>query len=307
MWWKKLLYYLLVVVLGIGITTLSASICFNNLSKDVVKTAVKNEQYTYAESFFNYVSVNDQDKFYAKKSNNSQIEIYPCLIKQPYFRYDESKKIYIQTYDIVEEAIGITIFNLPESFSLEDTKETKGLAKLILDNETSIDLFYDNSKSEDSTTTNHRINFYSYVNEYDSLTVYITFSDFVKQSGNEDRNIRKIEIYDGKSQIFYSIDDLQNVGFHNSLNSDYHESCMAYREYMLLYGEGKSVTTFERKDALLKKIEEITNTHRDKYIPKPDRTVVMKENAFILTIALTLSIYISVAIFVSGLIWHRKK
>ena len=36
MWWKKLLYFLLVIVLGLGITTISASICFNTLSKHYI-------------------------------------------------------------------------------------------------------------------------------------------------------------------------------------------------------------------------------------------------------------------------------
>ena len=306
MWWKKLLYYLLVIVLGIGITTLSASICFSALSKNIVKDAVKEGKYTYAESFFNYVSVNDENKFYSNKFENTTIEVYPCLIKQPYYRYDESKG-YLLAYDVVEEAIGITLFNIPESFKLEDTNDAKGLARLSLDNNSSLDLCFDNSKSEDETNINHRINFYSYFEEYGSLTVYITYSDFFSKTENDNLNINKIEIFDGTGTLFFNIENLNNINFHHFLNDDYHEACMAYREYMMQYGEGKSVTTFERKAALLKAIEDITTTHPDKYVPKPEKTVVLKEDAFILTVSLTLSIYIALAVFVTGAIFYRKK
>lgn len=306
MWWKKLLYYLLVTVLGIGITTLSASICFSVLSKDIVKTAVKEGKYTYAESFFNYVSVNDENKFYSNKFENTTIEVYPCLIKQPYYRHDD-KSGYVLAYDVVEEAIGITLFNIPDTFKLEDVNDTKGFARLSVDNNSLLDLYFDNSKSEDETNINHRINFYSYFEEYGSLTVYVTYSDFLAKTGSDNLNINKIEIFDGTGTSFFNVEGLNNVNFHHFLNGDYHEVCMAYREYMMQYGEGKSVTTFERKAALLKAIEDVTTTHPDKYVPKPEKTVVLKEDAFILTVALTLSIYIALTVFVTGVIFYRKK
>ena len=120
MWWKKLLYFLLVIVLGIGIITLSGSITFNSLSKNLLKNGVKNHQYALVESFFNYTTPIDKEKFLIKDDDDVHFEIYPCLVKQPYFKIEKSTNKYGVAYDIVEEAIGFSFFHLPKTFAFTD-------------------------------------------------------------------------------------------------------------------------------------------------------------------------------------------
>ena len=91
------------------------------------------------------------------------------------------------------------------------------------------------------------------------------------------------------------------------MHNDYFEALQEYRNYILEYGEAISVTTYERKDAKLKAIDKITNDNPQKYLSKPSTSVVLASDRFILTISLTLAIYLSIAIVVTRLIFNKKK
>ena len=303
MWWKKLLYFLLVIVLGIGITMISGSICFNVLSKNLLKDNVKENNFYTVERFFSYTTGKESDRFYSQKQEDgSTIEVYPCLVKQPYYKYTPKDGIYVK-YDIIEEAISFSLFNLPESFVLEGQA---GEVKLSLDNSNTIDLYFDNTPYTDEDI-NYYIDFYSYIEHYYSLTVYITYNDFIAHGGAEDTHINAIEIIDGKGTSFYNIEFANKPSFLTQMHNNYYEVCQEYRNYILEYGEAISVTTFERKDAKLKAIDQVTSDNPDKYLPKPSKTIVLASDSFILTISITLAAYISIAIVVTRLIFFRKK
>ena len=303
MWWKKVLYFLLVIVLGIGVTMIGGSICFNVKSKHLLRDCVSSEKYYTVERFFNYTMPTENDYFYKRnQEDGSRIEVYPCLVKQPYYKYTPKDGIYVK-YDIVEEAVAFSLFNLPGNFSLEGQE---GKIKLSLDNSNTIDLFFDNTPytTED---INYYINFYSYIEHYYSLTVYITYDDYINHGGNADSSINSIEIFDGNGTSFYQINLDAKPNFLTNMHNDYYEVCQDYRNYILEYGEAISVTTYERKEAKLKAIDQVTENNPTKYFPKPSTNVVLASDAFILTISITLAAYISIAIVVTRLIFFRKK
>ena len=303
MWWKKLLYFILVVVLGAGITMISGSICFNALAKNLLKDNVEENNFYTVERFFSYATGKETDRFYSQKQGDgATIEAYPCLVKQPYYKYTPKDGVYVK-YDIIEEAISFSLFHLPESFV---TEGVDGKVKLSLDNGNTIDLFFDNTPYKDEDI-NYYINFYSYIEHYYSLTIYITYKDYIAHGGANDASINSIEVFDGKGTSFYNIEFTNKPSFMTQMHNDYYEVCQEYRNYILEYGEAISVTTYERKDARLKAIDQVTADNPDKYMAKPSTTIVLASDAFILTISITLAAYISIAIVVTRLIFFRKK
>ena len=303
MWWKKLLYFLLVIVLGIGITTLSGSIAFNSLSKDLLKKSVKNYEYTLVESFFNYASVKDEDKFLIDNEGDIHYEVYPCLVKQPYF-IDTKTAGYGVKYDIVEEAIGFSFFHLPKDFVYKDNL-VKAEVLLSLDNGEQFHLYLNNVDQEE-TAPNFHIYFPDYVKEYYSLNIYVTYNDFYPDGDDQVLTITKFELIDGNNQKYIEKEFINKPTFHSEIGYMFREACQQYREYILKYGEAHSVTTYERKDALLKKIDQIIKDNPNRFIPKPSKTIVLGETSFILTISITIAAYISIAIGVTRLLFKKK-
>ena len=303
MWWKKLLYFLLVIVLGIGITMISASICFNTLSKHLLRDSVKEEKFYTVERFFSYTTCKETDHFYKQKQEDgSTIEVYPCLVKQPYYKTTGKDGTYVK-YDIIEEAVSFSLFDLPENFK---TEGIPGKIQLFLDNSNVINLFFDNT-SATTEDINYYINFYSYIPHYYSLTTYITYNDFIAHGGASDASIDSVKVFDGKGDVFYDISFTNKPNFMTEMHNDYYEALQEYRDYILQYGEAISVTTYERKDAKLAAIDKITEDNPNKYLPKPSTTIVLASDAFILTISITLAAYISIAIVLTRLIFQRKK
>ncbi len=304
MWWKKLLYSLLVVVLGIGITTLSGSIAFNTLSKNLLKEASNHKEYTKVESFFNYVSVKDEEKFLIENKDDIHYEIYPCLVKQPYFKKNMSGQYYVK-YDIVEEAIGFSFFNLPKEFSYKD-KDNKGEVLLKLSNGNDYHIYINNVDQEE-TAPNFHIDFSDFVGQYYSLNMYITYNDFLAKTESEDISITSVSLIDGNGKTYIEKTLDKVFDFKADIFILYKEACQNYRNYILQYGEANSVTTYERKDALLQKINQITKDNPNRFIAKPNKTIVLADTRFILTISITLAAYISLAIVVTRIIFFKKK
>ena len=303
MWWKKLLYFLLVIVLGAGITMISASIAFNSLSKNLLKDSVKNENYFTVERFFSYTTYKDKTYFYNQKQDDgSTIDVYSSLVKQPYYKTTQKDGTYVK-YDIIEETISFSLFNLPENFK---NSGKDGKISIILDNSNTIDLYFDNTSKTDEDI-NYYINFYSYISVYHSLSIYITYNDFIAHGGSIESAIVSAKIFDGSGKEFYSLEFLNKPSFATQMHDDYFDALQEYRNYILQYGEAISVTTYERKEAKLNAIEKITEDNPTKYSPKPSTNIVLASDAFILTISITMAAYISISIVVTRLIFHRKK
>ena len=306
MWWKKVLYFLLVIVLGFGITVLSGSINFNIQAKNMTKNYASNKQYDMVERLFCYVTPNQNQYIYSYDNNdNSHLDIYPSLVKNPYYIYyiDEG---YVVKYDIIEEALTFSLFNIPSSFSLSDSNDKKGEIKLTLNNEKTIDLFFDNRDKEEGEL-NYYINFYSFVEQYYSLTAYITFDDYVKYAGNEEVKITNVTIIDGKGETYYQYNFDSLFNFSSFLHSQYKVVCKEYRDFMLEYGQTIAVGAYEEKDRLIKNIDKVTNDNPERFYPKPSTAIIFTTTSFILTISITLAAYLSVAIVVTRNIFFRKK
>lgn len=303
MWWKKVLYGLLVLVLGIGIATLSGSIAFNALSNGLLYEASSNKDYRTIESFFNYVSVIDSEKYVIEDKDTVHFEMYPCLVSQPYFKKNGVGEYYVK-YDIVEMAIGLSFFNLPDDFSYKDN-DTKGEVLLELENGTNYHV-YINNVTDNEDSPNYHIDFSDFINEYYSFNIYVTYNDFIKQTENEGLNIKSVSLVDGNGSLFYKKVITKQLNFKLSFFAKYKEAAQNYREYMLLYGEGHSVTTFERKEALLQKINQITKENIEIFIARPSKTIVLSDTRYVLTISLTIAIYLSIAIVVTKIIFFKK-
>ena len=257
MWWKRILYYLIVVILGIGITTLSGSIAFNTLSTNLIKKASKENNYTTVENYFTYITVTDIDKFYSGDVNDVHVETFPCIVTQPYYKKGLDGGISVK-YDIQEEAICFSFFHLPKTFQY-------------------------------------------------SLNIYITYDDFISHGGSLEASINRIELFDGNNSSSLSLTFNNRINFMSNFHNDFHEVCQKYRDYILLYGEAHSVTTYERKYALKDKIDQVAINNPNKYLTQPKTTTVLATTPFILVISLTASIYISLAIVVSWNIFHKKR
>lgn len=304
MWWKKLLYYLLVVVLGIGITTLSGSIAFNALSKNVLKEASQHKEYAKVESFFNYVSVKDEEKFLIDDQNDIHYEIYPALVNQPYFKKNGAGEYYVK-YDIVEEVIGFSFFNIPKEFSYKE-KETKAEILLKLSNGNDYHI-YVNNVGNDEEAANFHIDFSDFVDQYYSLNMYVTYNDFINVTESEEISITAISLIDGHGKKFIEKSLEKNINFNADMFVLLKEACQKYREYILQYGEAHSVTTYERKNALLDNINKIVKDNSSRFITRPNKTIVLADTRFLLTISITLAAYISLAIVITKLIFFKKK
>ena len=304
MWWKITLYALLVVVLGIGITTLSGSIAFNALASSSVAEAVAQGNYTLAESFFNYVSVRDSWKFSSIEKEGVRCEVYPCLVKQPYF-YNFGDGRYSTKYDIIEEAIAISFYHLPSDFAYRDA-EAKAQIALSLSNETVYRIYLNNDVEED-TAPNYHIDFSSYVDQYKGLTVYATYDDFISNGGALNDDIVGVTLYDGKGQKALEIELSEKANFRSSFAGLYHTACQDYRAFMLEYGEYNSVTGLQRKKELIASIDSITNDHPEVLVARPSTTIILADTRFLLTISITLAAYASIAIVVSKAIFGRKR
>ena len=304
MWWKRILYYLIVVILGIGITTLSGSIAFNTLSTNLIKKASKENNYTTVENYFTYITVTDIDKFYSGDVNDVHVETFPCIVTQPYYKKGLDGGISVK-YDIQEEAICFSFFHLPKTFQYSD-KTAKSRLNLQLSNGNAIDLLFDNLK-ENEDAINYHINFVSYVEMYYSLNIYITYDDFISHGGSLEASINRIELFDGNNSSSLSLTFNNRINFMSNFHNDFHEVCQKYRDYILLYGEAHSVTTYERKYALKDKIDQVAINNPNKYLTQPKTTTVLATTPFILVISLTASIYISLAIVASWNIFHKKR
>lgn len=306
MWWKKLLYFLLVIVLGFGITVISGSINFHAQTKTLLKNYVNDKNYAMVERFFCYTTPKEEMyKFKYTNSDNSHIDIYPCLVKHPYYvQYpDGSHNI---KYDIVEEALSFSLFHLPSNFYLEDKADSKGRIELFFTDNTSLDLDFDNRDKEEENV-NYFINFYSFVSQFYSLTVYITYNDYITFTNDENIKISNIKIYDGSGQEFYNHLFNNPIGFDGSMHTRYKDACQEYREFMLEYGQTIAVGAYEEKNRLLKNIDEITKNNADNYFLKPSTNIIFTTTSFILTISITLSAYISIAIVITRLIFRKRK
>ena len=142
---------------------------------------------------------------------------------------------------------------------------------------------------------------------YHSLSVYITYNDFISHGGSAESSIVSAKIFDGSGKEFYSLNFLNKANFMTKMHEDYFDALQEYRNYILQYGEAISVTTYERKEAKLNAIEKITEDNPTIYSPKPSTNIVLASDAFILTISITIAAYISIAIVITRLIFHRKK
>ena len=303
MWWKKVLYFLLVIVLGFGITVIAGSINFSVQAKNLNKKFAEEKDYAMVERFFCYTTPKETlYKYRFDNQDQSHVDIYPCLVKQPYYVYyvDEG---YVVKYDIVEEAIAFSLFNLPNSFIKEDKFENKGKIALILENNEIINIDFDNRDKEDGQM-NYYINFYSYIDAYYSLTAYITYDDYISKA--QDQKIKQVEIYDGNGSKFYSYTLEYPMNFEGYMHETYKEACKNYREFMLEYGQSIALGSFQEKARLLGVIDEITNTN-DAFFPKPSTNIIFASDSFILTISITLAAYISIAIVATKLIFFNKK
>ena len=282
---------------------ISGSIAFNSLSKRLLSDSVKEQNYFLVERFFSYTTYTSPSYFYnQKQSDGTAIDVYSSLVKQPYYKTTQKDGTYVK-YDIIEEAISFSLFNLPENFK---NNGKDGKITVILDNSNEIDLYFDNtSKTEEDI--NYNINFYSYISVYHSLSIYITYNDFIAHGGSEEASIVSAKVFDGSGKEFYTLSFTEKPNFMSQMHNDYFDALQEYRNYILQYGEAISVTTYERKEAKLLAIDKITEDNPNNYAPKPSTNIVLASNAFILTISITMAAYISIAIVVTRLIFHRKK
>ena len=304
MWWKKLLYFLLITVLGFGIVVISGSINFNYQSKNLMRSFVESKEYVMVERFFCYTTPKEELYKYRNDKDDVHIDAYECLVKQPYYIY-YSDEGYVVKYDIIEEALAFSLFNLPNNFKLADSGKNKGGVLLHFDTDETIMVNFDNRFKEDGEM-NYYINFYSYISQYDSLTVYITYDDFLSLISSETAKINMIEIVDGNGVSFYQFPVGKPFNFEGPMHEKYREACKEYREFMLEYGQSIGLGAFEEKKRLLTVIDDIT-ANDENYFAKPSTNIIFASMSFILTISIVSAAYISIAIVVTRLIFHRKK
>ena len=152
----------------------------------------------------------------------------------------------------------------------------------------------------------YHIDFSDFIHEYYSFNIYVTYNDFIKQTENESLNIKSVSLVDGNGSLFYKKVITKELNFKLSFFAKYKEAAQNYREYMLLYGEGHSVTTFERKDALLQKINQITKDNIEIFIERPSKTIVLSDTRYVVIVSLTLAIYLSISIVVTKIIFFKK-
>lgn len=305
MWWKKLLYSLLIIFLGFGITVISGSINFNTQSKTLIKRYSKQKDYEMVERFFCYVTTDPNSYFVSKDYQDIHYDVYPCLVKHPYYKYyvDEG---HVVVYDVVEEAIGFTFFSLPKSFSLKDKNNNKGQVKLTLSDERTISLHFDNKDKEDGEM-NYYIDFYSFSSQYYSLSVYITRHDYFAIENIDNVSITKMELIDGNNvSYFEELLTSKPVNFNHQLFVDYKTSTDNYYDFMMEYGYTISEGAFRERKRLLNEIDKVTENNAV-YHAKPSKMIILSTNSFILTISLTIAIYTSIAIVITRLIFYRKK
>ena len=304
MWWKILLYSLLVLVLGVGVTTLSGSIAFNTLASNLVSEAVAAKDYTLAESFFTYVNASRDWKFASLTKNETRVEVYPCLVKQPYYYYLGEAR-YSMKYEIVEEAIAVSFYHLPKGISYEDGEE-KAQVSLSFSGGGQYPIYLHND-SEDETAANFHIDFSSYIPQYKGLTVYVTYHDFIAHGGALETDISALSLQNGKGEEVLSVDLPKAANFRSSFSNIYRSACEEYRDFMLEYGEYNSVTGLRRKKELLAAIDSVTKQNKGTCIARPSTSIVLGDTRFILAISIALASYISIAVVVTRVIFFKKK
>ena len=304
--WKKILYFLLVVILGFGVTMIAATTNFNIQSKELIGSYANKKEYHTVERFFAYAMPKEDQTFYTKDfQDGAHIEIYPCLVKHPYYGKSENGSLYTR-FTTIEDSIAFTIFNLPSNFVSSDQQNKQGGIELTLSNNSTIFLSFDNSKKEKGEL-NYWINFYSYISFYYSLTVYINYEDYVDLGYSEDITFSSYKIFDGNENKKYQDTFVTSVGFNSELHNIFKEPIHNYHAYMMENGATVNVEIYEEKDRLLTIIENLVSTNKEKLDLKPSSNIIFSTDSFILTISITIAVYISLAIVITRIIFFRKK
>ena len=306
MWWKKLFYFLFVIFLGFGTTVLAASINFHEQSKQIVQTYLAKKDYQAVECFFAYAMPNNNKKFIIHDfGDKAHLEVYPCLVKHPYFGYVEGHDIVVK-YDVVEDSVAFSLFNVPSNFVTKDTGTNKGGVEITLSDNSTIFLNFDNTFKEEGDF-NYYINFYSYISQYYSLTVYLNYEDFIDLGYSENITFKSFKVLDGKGTEHYQYTFSKEVGYNSELHQDFKDMTHDYHEFMMVNGMAIHVGAYEEKARLLKVIDDYIANHSDKYNGKPSTGIIFTTDSFILTVSITAAAYLSIAIVVTRLIFFKKK
>jgi len=281
------------------------SVNFNAQSKTLIADYAKKGQYEMVERFFCYASSDESIHFASKEIDGTHVDVYPCIVKQPrYIPLSDGSHPVI--YDTLEEAIGFSFFNLPSSFAYQDNPSNKGMVQLHLSGGQEVALHFDNKDKEEGEI-NYYLDFYSFVSQFASLTIYITRDDYLSIASDASKCIESISLFDGNGVSYVDCLAIEKeANFNHPMFVDYLESTNNYGAFMEVYGQTISENAFTEKQRLQDEIDHVTSSHEN-YHPKPEKTIILTTDSFILTISISASAYIAIAIVVTKLIFFRKK
>lgn len=302
---KKILYILISLIVGAIVVFTTCYISFTDIYKDICKSAVKDGDYSLAESFFYDYTVKDDNKFYAKNYNSTRIEVFPAVINNTYFKIDEYNNV-TQDYLAYDDVIAISIFNLPDSFATSDKVSKNGRVELKLSNGGNYTVYFDNTSS-DPASANYNLNFYKYIDQYSQLTIYITYDDFILNGNDVDTSFSSMNIYDGNSVLFTKIDFFDYPSFSNVIHKKFYTSIHEYKEFVK---ENRSVTVVnvEKQNELKANVTNVYENNKNIIVAKPNRSIVFSTNTFVLRLSIVVAAFLAIDIVLGiQLLRYSKK
>lgn len=313
---KKILYIIASFIIGFLVILTSLFSNFSKVLFTLTADSVANKDYLFAERFFSPV-IAAETKFYEGDIDGVHIEIYSAINDQANVVYDADGKPTDKSYFTLESCIQISVFHLPENFTLEDKYDGETLVS-----QGGVEFkFTGSDKTVFFPYSSDKVNYYKNYSSYAFLPLGIPYSEYeamlTKEGISLDSVVEKVTIYDGDRDVVYPITFAEGKApnFQTSFHNSFHEILVRYNKIQKDEAD-RSVTnkqlTDEEKTALEEEVKDIekkylTALETPGYARQHDVNIVYSSTEFIVSMVISAVIFLIVDILLGWFIFRKKK
>ena len=314
---KKILYVVASLIIGFLVIITSVFTNFNSVLFNNTATAVADKEYMTAERYFSQVI--NEDKFFVGDFENTHVEVYSAINDRSNVVYDAEGKKTTTTYYTLESSIQISVFHLPEAFTLEDKYEEDGKTLI---SQGGVELsFVGEEKSVLFPYYSDKVDYYTNYSSYSFLPLSIFYLDYVtaltEKEISLDAVIDTLTIYDGDHDVTFTVEfeEGKTASFDTTFHNAFHETLTRYNKIQKEEAErslANKELSEEETEALKAEAIDIEAKYSDAfktgtYVKQHAPSVIYESADFLVPTITSAVIFLAIDILLAWYLFRKKK